>query len=234
MLTCEPIGTRRWLLGVATALAALIGPAAAAGQASAATIAVNKACYVDQNIRGAIQPAQMIVLGSGFVPGDTVLLDTSDGTTSGSGVANSAGDIAVSMNAPTPFLKHPEGYTSVLTAEDDSVSGVIKAETFIKSTELSVATVPPTAKPSKKVTWYFAGFLPGKEIYGHYLRHRKQVARARFGRAKGVCGVLKVRAHFFPGGHQRYHTYGLQIDNSKRYRKTSIPRIVTTLRSFTF
>jgi hypothetical protein len=54
----------------------------------------------------------------------------------------------------------------------------------------------------------------------------KQVARVRFGRAKGPCGVLKVRARFYPGGHPRYDNYTLVFDSSKRYSKKTRPRVL--------
>jgi hypothetical protein len=81
------------------------------------------------------------------------------------------------------------------------------------------------------VTWYFSGFDGGHYIYGHYLRHGREVARARFGHAKGDCGLLRVRARFFPG-HQRYRTYGLQFDDTRLYSKRSSPRIVITLGAY--
>ncbi len=79
------------------------------------------------------------------------------------------------------------------------------------------------------MTWYFSGFDKGRYVYGHYLRHGREVARARFGRTKGNCGLLRTRAPFFPGGRQRYASYGLQFDDARHYSRHSSPRIVTSL-----
>jgi hypothetical protein len=92
---------------------------------------------------------------------------------------------------------------------------------------------PTEAALTKKVTWYFSGFRRGKFIYAHYL-HKKPAAQARFGRATGPCGLLKVKARFYPGGHPRFKTYTVQIDDSKRYSKHASPKIVTKLGTFAF
>ncbi|MGH2915837.1 MAG: hypothetical protein ACRDMX_12710 [Solirubrobacteraceae bacterium] len=79
--------------------------------------------------------------------------------------------------------------------------------------------------------WSFSGFRPGKTIYGHYI-HGRQVALARFGRAHGPCGMLKVRARFYPGGHPRSRSYRLQLDQSRHYSKRARPRVLTSISAF--
>jgi hypothetical protein len=172
----------------------------------------------------------MLVTGSGYVPGDSVAISSSDGSVNTVLQANAAGDIAGTVGAPTPFFKRPGSKALALTANDYSSSlGTITGATFLKVTDLAVATVPALARPARKVTWYFSGFSTGRYVYGHYLRHGREVARARFGQAKGACGLLRVQARFFPGGHQRYRTYGLQFDDTRHYSRHSSPRIVTSL-----
>jgi hypothetical protein len=118
-----------------------------------------------------------------------------------------------------------------VTAQDFAAAGTITATARTQAARLAVDTKPAQARLSKKVTWYFSGFRPGRFIYGHYLR-KKPVARAKFGRAKGPCGLLKVKARFYPGGHPRFKSYGLQLDDSKSYSKHASPRIVTRLGTF--
>jgi hypothetical protein len=220
---------RRCLQGTITA-AALLMPAAATAGASAATLAVNKACYVNKFTKSSIRLAPMHVTGSGFVPDDSVTITSSDGSLNKVVQADPAGMIDASIGAPTPFFELPASMPLTLTATDYSTSqGTITGATFLKVTDLAVATVPSIARPSRRVAWYFSGFETGRFIYGHYLRHGREVARARFGRSKGDCGLLRTRARFFPGGRQRYASYGLQFDDARHYNKRSTPRIVTSL-----
>ncbi len=222
-------GGRRWLGACAAVAAAVVlSSGALAAPSSAATLTVTKPCYVNAVAKGKLRRALMVVAGTGYVPGDAVYITSSDNTVFAHTAADAKGLILVVTGAPVPKLKRPGSKVSRLTARDSSgVTGMTSA----RSTILDVATVPAKAKPSRKVTWYFSGFTPGRFIYGHYLRGKHQVARARFGRAKGACGLLRVRTRFFPG-RQRYTHYGLQFDDSKRYRRRSIPRIDTSLNVF--
>jgi hypothetical protein len=224
----ELTGTRRrWVQATITA-GALVVSVATAAQASAATLTVNKTCYVNKFSKTRIRQAQMMVTGTGYVPGDSVTVTSSDGSINQVLQAGPTGAISGTIGAPTPFFKLPSSEPVGLIADDYAPTGTIQGGAFIKVTDLQVATVPGSAPPSRRVTWYFSGFTTGRYIYGHYVRHGRQVARARFGRAKGVCGLLRTRARFFPG-HQRYASYGLQFDNARRYSKHSTPRIVTSL-----
>ncbi len=232
MRFCVATGARRRIAHAAIGLAVLGASGIGAAQASAATLSVNKTCYVDTMSKTGLQAAAMLVTGTGYVPGDSVAISATDGSTSGMAVVGSSGAFAVTIAAPRPLFSRPGSKVSVLEAKDYATTGTITGATFVKSTELAVATVPATARPSRRVTWYFSGFRPGHYVYGHYLRRGREVARARFGRAKGVCGLLRVKARFFPGGHQRYRTYGLQFDDSLHYGRRSRPRIVTTLGTF--
>ena len=225
------VGDPHRFVRAAVSVVALLTPAAVAAQASAATLSVNRGCFVNTITKGTILPAPMVVTGSGYVPGDPVTITSTDGTVDKLTQASPSGTIAVPIGAPTPFLKLPGSKVVALTASDYNAAGTITGGTFLKTTYLDVATVPGTARPSQKVTWYFSGFRPGRPIYVHYLHRGRQVARMRFGRAKGVCGLLRTRARFFPG-RQRYHTYGLQFDDSQRYSKRSRPRILNTLIPF--
>ncbi len=216
------------MLRAAVGAAVILAPTGLAAQASAAAIAVNRPCYVNVGSKA----APMAVVGSGFVRGDTVTITSSDGSVDATTTANAAGNIGLITGAPTPFFAVPSAKTLVLTAQDFTTSGTtVTASTFVNATTLAVATKPSQAPLSHKVVWYFSGFTPGHYVYAHYLR-RRPVARTRFGRAKGPCGLLKVRARFYPGGHPRYRSYGVQIDDSKRYTKHASPRIVTKLGTF--
>jgi hypothetical protein len=212
----------RFALGAALVFA----PAAGAAQASAATISVDKPCYVTTTQHR----AQMTVVGSGFVPGDTVVLTSGDGTVSGSGPVSATGTIAITTGAPVGFKAIAEETTTV-TATDFSIDGQITAVTTVNAAPLAVKTQPARAKFTHPVTFFFSGFRPGKQIYAHYL-HSKPVARERFGKARGACGVLKTKALLFPGGHPRFKTYKVQFDDAKAYSPKASPKIDTKLNTY--
>ena len=210
----------------AAASGALAQQAAASGalaqQAAAATITVAEPCYVNTSTA---KRAQMTVTGSGFVPGGTVQLSSSDGTVKATTLATVTGAIAVTTPAPDPSFALPGQQTVTLTAQQPSTPGaLVTATTPVTVAPLSVAIMPAQAQPTQRVTWFFSGFEPGRPIYGHYLR-RHQVALERFGPARGACGLLKVKAFLYPGGRPRYRLYGLQLDDSRHYRAGAAPRI---------
>jgi hypothetical protein len=192
----------------------------------AATIRVDRSCYVT-TIK---QRAQMTVVGSGFVPGDSVVLQSGDGTVSATGTVSPTGTISITTGAPDDF-KAIAKETTTVTATDFSVGGTVAATANVNAAPLAVKTEPARAKFTRRVTFFFSGFRSGKQIYAHFL-HPKQVAREQFGKATGPCGVLKTKALLYPGGHPRFRTYKLQFDNAKAYSAHASPRIDTTLNTF--
>ena len=87
------------------------------------------------------------------------------------------------------------------------------------SANLAVATSPSSVRNvrKQKVTFSFSGFVPGKHIYGYYLL-KKVVAKVKFGKAHGPCGVLKQKALLYPGGRP----------TKDKYKVTSRARAATT------
>lgn len=173
----------------------------------------------------------MTVVGSGFVAGDTVDLESSPAGAFGTATVGPAGTFATSFQGPILSTFRPAAEAFTLTATDED-NGATAATTFMAA-NLAVATNPATAKPSKKVTCSFSGFRPGAQVYAHYLHRNNVTATAKFGRAKGACGLLKSRARFYPG-RQRFDTYKVQFDDSRRYSPHASPRFVTQLQLFRF
>ncbi len=226
MRFCESSGGRGRLLGAAVAVVALAGPAVGTASASAATIKVTKKCYVNADPgHGAL----IAVVGSGFTPGDTIAIQGAGA--SGTATASPGGQILVSTSGPTLTTTGPAAQTFTLSATDQTTSSGTLATTTVTMANLSVATKPAVAKPTRKVIWQFSGFTPGKTIWIHYLRKRV-VNRMSFGKANGPCGLLTAKRKFYPGGHPRFTKYTVVIDQLARYRKSSRPRIVTTLSFF--
>jgi hypothetical protein len=217
---------RRRLVSVALGAVSAIAPAALAGGARAATLTVDKPCYV----LASKKPPAVIVGGAGYVPGDPVLITSSDGSVDANATANAAGAVLVQTTAPIPVFTAPGAKTVTLTAEDDSLSGPVTATTSVVASVLGVlhgATKKAQGLRAltEKTRWSFSGFATGKFIYAHYTLKKKQVARQRFGRAQGPCGLLNVRAKLYPAT-PHHKSYPVQYDSSKRYSTHSVPSVV--------
>jgi hypothetical protein len=226
MRFCEAApGRRRLVWAVAGVTALAVGPVGTA-VASAATISVSQPCYVNVN---PAKGAPIAVSGLGFTPGDTIEIQ-------GTGVfatatASPTGQILVGTGGPILTTAGPAVRSFTLTANDQTTGASSLATTTVTMANLSVATKPTTAKPTRKIAWHFSGFTPGKTIWIHYLR-KKVVARMSFGKAGGPCGTLTAKRTLFPGGHPQFSKYTVVIDQVKRYTKRARPRIQTTLSFF--
>jgi hypothetical protein len=210
---------------------AVLAPGALAAQASAATLTVTAGCYV---IAGKNAPP-MSFAGTGYTPGDRVLISSDEGTVDTSVKADSLGRIAGRADAPTPFFATPGAQKIGLTSKDQTPTGkTITASTTVNVTELgwehgSTRRQPGLRALTEKTNWSFSGFQPGLPIYGHYLYRGKQVGLARFGRAQAPCGTLKVRARLYPAT-PHHSSYSIQYDDSRAYSKKSRPRIIGPLK----
>jgi hypothetical protein len=219
--------TAKWSLGAVAVLAS----GALAAQASAADLSVTAGCYV---IAGKNAPP-MSFIGSGFTPGDRVLIASDEGTVDTSAKADSQGRISGRADAPTPFFSTPGAKKILLTAKDQASTGkTITARTTVNVTELgwqhgSTKRRPGLGALTEKTNWSFSGFQPGQPIFGHYLYNGKQVALARFGRAQPPCGTLKVRARLYPAT-PHHSSFSIQYDDSHAYSKKSQPRIIGPLK----
>lgn len=220
------IATHRRAVFAVTACCAAAATGALAAEASAATIAANKACYVNADPS---QGAQMVITGSGFVPDAPVEL--SGGTVFANGTADAAGNVAITTAAPELGTIDPGTKRTTITATADNPDGTPTiAQVVVRSANLGVATKPGSVRNvhKDKVTFSFSGFVPGKHIFGYYLR-KKVVAKAKFGRAHGPCGTLKQKALLFPGGHPKKDSYRVTFESTSRYRKAAFPRVTGTL-----
>jgi hypothetical protein len=215
-----------------TACCVVSATGALAAQASAATLSADKACYVNDSPAAG---APMTITGGGFVPGSTVQL--SGGSTFANTVADAAGNVVFTATAPQLRSFNPGTKRTLLTATGDNPDGTQTIGTLdVTSANLSVATNPRTVRNVRKdkVTFSFSGFTPGKRIYSYYLRGKKVVAKAKFGRSHGPCGTLKQKALLYPGGRPKHDTYNVTFENSSRYSKSVFPRVTGQLQILRF
>jgi hypothetical protein len=221
------IASHRRLAGIAiAACCAVPATGALAATASAATIAANKACYVNAD---PAQGAPMTITGAGFEAGTTV--DLSGGTVFATGTADASGNLSITAAAPELSTIAPAMKTTTITATADNPDGTQTIAALpVRSANLAVATKPGSVRNVRqdKVTFSFSGFVPGKHIYGYYLR-KKVVAKAKYGKASGPCGVLKQKALLYPGGRPAHDSYKVTFESSSKYNKNAFPRVTGTL-----
>jgi hypothetical protein len=174
---------RRAALGAALAGAVL---AAAPAVAGAADLTADARCFAS---------GQVITLsGSAFTAGAPV---TIGGAVTGGAQADPAGAFTTQVAAP-PITEL--GPTAVTVSAVDRVNPANTASLELRVVrEAFGSNVPIAGRPRAVTTWRFAGFVPGRPIYAHFLLRERVRGRHRFGVATGACGTLTARAARIPG-----------------------------------
>jgi hypothetical protein len=197
---------------VAAALAVFAAPAGA----HAAALALSPACtYTGEDVN---------VRGSGFSPNVSVALS---GDAAGTAVTDAAGSFVAKVRSPVSSSL--TGSRATLQAAEVGGNPANTASAHLKVVkDLFASNAPITGRPDAITRWRFAGFGPGRPIYGHYRFHGRTLRSYRFGLAKGACGTLSVRARRMPV-RSRVGTWTLQLDQHPAFHSTTQPR-----RTFTF
>jgi|SRR5919201_1659763 hypothetical protein len=192
-------------LKTATLLAlASAGALAAPAPAQASSISVQGACVVSGR--------PVTVAGSGFTPNDSV---TISGGAAGTAATNAAGTFTTQITAPDVTTIAPKMVT--IDAREAANPANLGTATFPVVKDVFVSNVPISGRPSQQTTWRFAGFQPGKAIYGHFRLKGRTRRNYRFGPARGACGTLVVRARRVPVRKVLAGTWTLQLDQSRSY-----------------
>ncbi|HET9123694.1 MAG TPA: hypothetical protein VFN65_02275 [Solirubrobacteraceae bacterium] len=216
----------------AVVLAAAGASLGVAGTASAATVpatlSVNRPCYVTV---GKTRPT-MVVTGTGYIPGGPVVVSDQTGFFNETVTADATGAITATGPAPVTFFSHPGEKADTISATDYAMNG----NTYLGTAQTELSFLGVSASKTRrahglkaltfKTRWTFSGFPEGRFIYAHYLYGKKVVARQRFGRAHGPCGLLTVRKRLYPA-RPHHRQYRLQIDTRKKYSRRTSPRLVT-------
>jgi hypothetical protein len=214
---------------VLSALVALVALVAAPAASAAGSVATTKACFVDEGSEG----VSVGVSGSGFTPGELVFAQIpAPGGLAGFSEATVAPDGTVNTTIEHVF---PGGIDPVAEEMKIQIAGVLTqqvlAESAFQITNLAVATKPAVAPFNKVVKYTFAGFRPGKPIFGHFQSGGKVVLTYKFGKASGPCGILHAKSRLFPGHASSNAKFKVQFDDSKKLSKKASPKIVTGLGS---
>lgn len=196
----------------AVACAALLGGPAAA---HAAVAKVDRACYASGE--------RVTVSGSGFVPG--VPVSITGAATAATNAGASGAFAGVLITAPKVGSATPRTFT--LKATTTTQASFTARVSFPVVRARFWSNAPISGTPSQRVTWRFAGFAPGKRIYGHLRFHGKGVTTRVFGTAHGPCGVLTVRSARVPIRHLRAGRWALKLDQERQYAASTPGRVYT-------
>ncbi len=163
--------------------------------------------------------AEVTLAGSGFTPDTTVDISGNDGadfvTTDAAG------------NFRDKILMPPHtgiGALKLTLVAKDSRNPAITAQTELSVVEdFFITNFPVAGRPRQTVQWRFAGFVPGKPIYGHYRYRKRTIRNYRFGVASGPCGVLSRRAPRLPV-RSRTGRWFVQFDQAGAFNRFTKPR----------
>jgi hypothetical protein len=167
----------------------------------------------------------LTVSGSAFTANAPVAIT---GDVTGATQADATGAFTAQVVAPTVAGLGPRTVTMTVT---DGLNPANRATMRVRVVrEAFGSNLPLAGRPREMTTWRFAGFVPGRPIFGHFVRAGRVRGSYRFGVARGVCGTLRVRAPRIPG--VRRVTAGrwtLKLDQRRRYR-ASAPGSTSTFR----
>lgn len=204
----------------AIATGALAACLAAPGGASAAAIAVDRACYPST-------PEQAVTItGQGFDPGANYLVLVGGGVV-GTGVTDASGNVKKTLGVPEP----PE---SGKDANDAGYAVAVQQGAITVQTSFRAARVfgdfnPGSGDPRRlRVRFSAFGFgvataagQPMPEVFVHYVDPRGKVKRTiSLGRGTAPCGTIKRTAlrKLFPFS-PRPGRWTLQFDTQRKYVK---------------
>ncbi len=217
-----PSLTHRRGFAATIAIVAIIS-LSAAGVGRAATLRVDRACYVLSRTI-----PSMKITGAGYAPRSHVLI-TSSANLDASTTANGAGEISVKLRAPAPAFSVPSVKRFVFRAKDFTTHPAVVAHITVRVAPLgALHGATPRARGlkalSERTSWSFSGFVPGHEIYAHYTLGGRQVAVQAFGVAHGACGTLHARAPLYPAT-PHHASYPVQFDSAYGYSRRTAPRL---------
>jgi hypothetical protein len=205
------IASRRALAAGLGAGALLAAPTAA----RAADLAATGTCFASGQ--------RLTVAGTAFTPGAPIAIG---GGATGAAQADAVGAWTTEIAAPTVTELGPKTFTLTVV---DGANAANTANMRIRVVrEAFGSNLPIAGRPTERTAWRFAGFAPGRPIYGHFVLGGRSRGDYRFGVARGDCGTLHVRAPRIPGVRDvRPGRWTLKLDQHLSYRATTPGSAVT-------
>ncbi|MDX6689064.1 MAG: hypothetical protein QOG15_521 [Solirubrobacteraceae bacterium] len=210
----------------AVSTAALIGAAASAAPAGAATITV-PSCVVDYG--AAAQIPSLPISGTGFTPGGGVNISYASTANPSPGLLGSTDtDAAGNFSAnslPVPFKSATTKQQAFVLAATDAVNPAITAATQFQQVRFGASANPSKGRAKHKVHYTARGFTIGLPVYMHFRFHGKTKKTVRLATAKPPCGIATRKLKLLPTK-VRYGTWKVYIDQSKTYNKNTVIQAV--------
>jgi hypothetical protein len=175
--------------------------------ADAADLTARGACFASGQ--------RLVLSGTSFTPGAPVAIA---GDVSGAAQADAAGTFTTEIAAPPVAGLGPRVVT--VTAVDRANPANTSTLRLKVVREAFGSNRPVAGRPQQITTWRFAGFVPGRPIYAHFLLDGRPRGRYRFGVARGDCGTLTTRAARIPGVRSLAPgRWTLKLDQRMTYRE---------------
>lgn len=204
---------------LAVGTATLLASGALAAQSSAAAIALNAGCYLNTSS----STARMTIGGRGFAPSTSIKIK---GRVSATVTTDTAGSFATTLKAPNDTRKPGARKFTVTASGADATGQSAKVSTTGHYSLAGLALSDTVVGFGTRITYYFGGFRPGKQIYGHYFVGKRLTGRKRFGKATGPCGTLNAKATGYPVSKAQPDKWTVFYDNVKKFSKNAIPTYV--------
>lgn len=192
-------------------LAAALLAAGSAAAADAATIELNRPCYLTEGVVG--------LSGSGFAANAPVTV-SQNGQQIGTAQTNALGSFQVSYAAPAVSETQRQSAINV-----SATDGTSTATASSKVSAFNADFSPSSGNPrTLKVNFQADGFNllggPASTVYLHYIAPGGKVKLTkRLGKARGACGQLSTsKRKLFPFAARR-GTWRLQWDTRKTYKR---------------
>jgi hypothetical protein len=213
--------------GLAAVAGHVAGPAVAAA-IPPGTVAVSRACYVNT----ARAAAKITITGAGWQAGATIQLTDTLTKLSATATATSAGTFSTTVPAPvvdsdtaSQVADQIQASYAPASGETTSPGGATATSARFETTNYVVLITGHSHNPDVRRTFALSGFAPHRTVYAHYLSARgKLLTSESFGTPTGACGLRRVSAYEYPGGHPQRGTYTIQFDDSARYAKATQPQ----------
>ena len=194
----------RMLAGVVAGLL-LHSPAAA----NAADLTVPATCFASGQ--------RLTLSGTAFTPGTPIAIA---GDVTGAAQADPAGTFTTAITAPPVAELGPRLVTVTAVDQTNPANAATLRLRVVR--EAFGSNRPVAGRPRALTTWRFAGFVPGRPIYAHFLLGDRSRGDYRFGVARGACGTLTARAARIPGVSALVPgRWTLRLDQRMTYRDTT-------------
>lgn len=195
--------------------AALTASAVAASGASAATLVLDRACYING---GGGQQTPINATAGGLTPGQSYNVGFQAKGASGEtgyafGTADPSGALGLQVSSwyGGSTLK-AQTYEATVVLRDSGNAVLASVETKTSSLQIDVTGTGKTR--SWKVTG-LAALTGGTSYYAHYFNNNKYKGRLKIGKASGPCGVYTGRRPLTP--FSKIGRYDVKVTTTKKW-----------------